>query len=411
MNESMDRALADWLREGPEQGPREGLERALAATRRTSQRPGWSFPERWLPMQLTMQRMPAMRPAFYLALIALLAVALLVALLFVGSQRRLPPPYGPAGNGLVAYDADGSIYVAQSDGSQARRIEGGLGYDVSPSFSRDGTRLAFWSLPYRGAAEARLFVADGNGSSPARQVTPDARQTGWLGAAPAWSPDGREIYFVGVTTVPRLTYPEGLVAAATDGSAVRRVGDAHPSSPATVSPDGSWLAYRNDDSGQSVLTVIGPDGTGARPLVDASAGSDAFQSVWWSADGQRLVYHREGRVEVVGLDGSITPISRPGEVASYPSWSPDGRLIAYDTEDDSGHEIVVANADGTGHRDLGRGGCMMHWSPDSTYLFGYTSDCFSAHLTRIPVDDPSAAIVFDLPGAIEGVSAWQRVAR
>ena len=31
---------------------------ALAATRRTSQRPGWTFLERWLPMQLTMQRTP-----------------------------------------------------------------------------------------------------------------------------------------------------------------------------------------------------------------------------------------------------------------------------------------------------------------------------------------------------------------
>ena len=45
MNESMDRVLADWLNEGPENGPREGLERTLAATRRVGQRPGWTFPE------------------------------------------------------------------------------------------------------------------------------------------------------------------------------------------------------------------------------------------------------------------------------------------------------------------------------------------------------------------------------
>ena len=56
MNESIDRVLADWLDEGPEHGPREGLERALAATRRVGQRPGWTLPERWLPMQLTMTR-------------------------------------------------------------------------------------------------------------------------------------------------------------------------------------------------------------------------------------------------------------------------------------------------------------------------------------------------------------------
>ena len=75
MNESMDRALADWLREGPEYGSREALERVLAATRRTPQRPGWTFPERWIPMQLTMARTPSLRPIIYLALVALLIAA------------------------------------------------------------------------------------------------------------------------------------------------------------------------------------------------------------------------------------------------------------------------------------------------------------------------------------------------
>ena len=56
MNESMDRALADWLREGPEHGAqRESLERCPCRDPSgRSQRPGWTFPERWLPMQLTL---------------------------------------------------------------------------------------------------------------------------------------------------------------------------------------------------------------------------------------------------------------------------------------------------------------------------------------------------------------------
>jgi len=56
MNESTDRVLADWLHEGPEEGPREGLERSLAATRRVGQRPGWTLPGRWIPTELTMAR-------------------------------------------------------------------------------------------------------------------------------------------------------------------------------------------------------------------------------------------------------------------------------------------------------------------------------------------------------------------
>ena len=88
MNESMDRVVADWLHEGPERGPREGLERALAATRRVGQRPGWTLPERWIPMQLTMTRTRSQRPIFAIATLALLIVALVATALYIGSQRR-----------------------------------------------------------------------------------------------------------------------------------------------------------------------------------------------------------------------------------------------------------------------------------------------------------------------------------
>ena len=84
MNDLSDRALADWLHEGPERGPREGLERALAATRRVGQRPGWTLPERWIPMQLTMARTPQ-RPILAIVMLALMIGALLASALFIGS--------------------------------------------------------------------------------------------------------------------------------------------------------------------------------------------------------------------------------------------------------------------------------------------------------------------------------------
>ena len=49
MNQTPDRLLVDWLTDGPDQGPRHGLERTLAATRRTNQRPGWTFASTWVP--------------------------------------------------------------------------------------------------------------------------------------------------------------------------------------------------------------------------------------------------------------------------------------------------------------------------------------------------------------------------
>ena len=92
MNESMDRVLADWLDEGPVHGPREGLDRALAATRRVSQRPVWTLPEWWIPMELTAARAPRL-PIVALVMLALMIVALVASSVFVGSQpRELPAP-------------------------------------------------------------------------------------------------------------------------------------------------------------------------------------------------------------------------------------------------------------------------------------------------------------------------------
>jgi hypothetical protein len=92
MNETMDRRFGDWLREGPEDGPGVGLERALATTRRTAQRPAWIFPERWLPMQVTSHAMFASRLLIYVVALVLLAGALVGAALLAGSEHRLRAP-------------------------------------------------------------------------------------------------------------------------------------------------------------------------------------------------------------------------------------------------------------------------------------------------------------------------------
>ena len=74
------------------------------------------------------------------AVLALLAAALVVAL---GSQRRVPPPFGIAANGVVAVAHDGDIYVRDTVDGIERLIVGGDRRDGAPLFLRDGTRLAF----------------------------------------------------------------------------------------------------------------------------------------------------------------------------------------------------------------------------------------------------------------------------
>ena len=415
MNEPMDRALADWLRDGPDQGPREGLERALATTRQVSQRPAWAIPERWLPMQLTMQRVPTMRPVLLLATVALLILTLIGAAILIGSQRRLPEPFGPAGNGLVAYDSSGQLYISDADLSAPRAVDGGLGAVISPVFSRDGRQLAFWSATSTTARIRHLFVQGVDDPGPARQVSGKYPSLQGHVTPPAWSIDGSRLFYA--------AYGQNRVriaSAAVDGSGVTFLTDDAAPDPWTpfISPDGKWLAFRAQRP-ETTLMVMSVDGGTPRPLLSVTEVNDSFVNLGWSSDSTKVVYHRGdpdgGKAAVVETidirDGMITRLSRDGEISTDPSWSPDGRWIAYGIEVDGKRHTAIVAPDGSSYRDLGAiGGCVMGWSPDARFLFGFTSDCFSGRITRIPINEPTKAVEFDLPGALTGMPDWQRVA-
>jgi hypothetical protein len=72
-DDALDRILADWLQEGPERGRVEALERALAATRRTAQRPGWH--RSWRPVRRFAQMNSYAKIAVAVAAVLVLAVA------------------------------------------------------------------------------------------------------------------------------------------------------------------------------------------------------------------------------------------------------------------------------------------------------------------------------------------------
>ena len=86
---------------------------ALEVAVHRPQRPSWTFPERWLPMDVVARRFaPAPRvPWRMIGIVAVLALFGAVLAFAIGSQRRVPPPFGPAANGVVAVSHDGNIYV------------------------------------------------------------------------------------------------------------------------------------------------------------------------------------------------------------------------------------------------------------------------------------------------------------
>ncbi len=97
------------------------------------------------------------------------------------------------------------------------------------------------------------------------------------------------------------------------------------------SPDGRWIAWVSDASGEDEIYVAGQDGSGpARPVTQ---GGDTYMyDIRWSPDSTKILWSdRRQRLRYVDVaQGAMTEVfqSDRWEIHEY-AWSPDSRWIAY----------------------------------------------------------------------------------
>jgi tricorn protease len=141
------------------------------------------------------------------------------------------------------------------------------------------------------------------------------------------------------------------------------------------SPDGRWIAYLSDATGEYEIYVIAQDGSGSPRQVTFDGTVWRFPPVW-SPDSDLMAFGDKKRrlwiVDVGTGDTTLVDTGKQGDLDGY-TWSPDSRWLAYQTAHDSRLPgIAVYSLDDGKSRLLGDG-LTVDFQPafgtDGRYLF------------------------------------------
>jgi eukaryotic-like serine/threonine-protein kinase len=231
-------------------------------------------------------------------------------------------------------------------------------------------------------------------------------------AAPSLSPDGRRLAGVGGDA----SSPDVWIAELDRGAATRLtygtrnvlpVWTSDASVAYATSKNGPYEIWSRDTSGSSPAQLL---------LSAASRGRHVFPSSF-TRDGVLMAFVESGgptRGDIwtaSGTGGSPSPVLQTAFDEISPALSPDGRLIAYQSDESGRWEIsIVRLADRHRLSVSTGGGIEPHWSPDGRTLF-YRAGSGLARVEIDPGGDRAGtpSIVRPLNGQVAGLSADGRV--
>ncbi len=235
------------------------------------------------------------------------------------------------------------IWSMDYDGSNQRPLTTLGSISLSPRVSPDGSRVAFSSLTKSGW-EIMMYSLE-----LSRMVT--FPRFGGTNLSPSWSPDGTRLAFSGSRTGASEIY----TADAAGGNLKRLTNGRGPDvSPSWNRKTGSQIAFVSGRTGLPQIYTMESDGTNVQKMTDQGYAV----SPSWSPNGQFLTFSwmrkygpgAPGSNDLYLMDIASkqwVQLTHDGSRNDFPSWSPDGRHIVFQSNRSGTEQIWSILADGT----------------------------------------------------------------
>ncbi|MGB0388203.1 MAG: thioredoxin domain-containing protein [Ardenticatenaceae bacterium] len=225
-------------------------------------------------------------------------------------------------------------------------------------------RVAFMG-PFGQSQALQVYVMNPDGSG-LKSLTEELGE----GYFPSLSPDGKRVALVSNTSVD----PDIFVVDVASNEATNLTNTPGFDNQPTWSPDGKQIAFITDrDGGDTDIWVMDADGSNPRRLA-SNPGQESMGG--WSADSSKIVFSTQNEVgEALWImdvkSGETTQLTESvqGRLDNSPSWSPDGKLIAFHSSESNGPPaIYTIQPDGSQRQQVSQNNVpavFPIWRPDS----------------------------------------------
>ena len=204
----------------------------------------------------------------------------------------------------------GDIWITDVANSATSRFTfNAAEHNASPAWSPDGQRIAFAS---RRAGKSGVYLKRADSTGDEVRLFENSMIAGGMAPQPhGWTVDGRSVLF-GMLKGPETANDLWLASTAGDGKAAPLLNERFYERFGQFSPDGRWIVYQSNETGDSEIYVRPASATGGKWAASTGGGSMPR----WRADGRELFYTTVGKFMAVDVvaDGTALRLGTPKQL-------------------------------------------------------------------------------------------------